>query len=289
MYIQRTATYTMPRFNDPADYRQELKRYTDFYLRRSNKFIMLALLGSHACMHGAEFPDDMPVYFATENGNLYDTEVVLNQIYRNKSFPKPINFINTMSNVAAFYVAQSLNISGRNIMVSSKSFSFERALELLKAEFLAGSAQYGLVGSVDEAVFSDEVFEKKFNTPTGLHKLVEATSWFYVSCDNDHAAAKIELIRSFKNMEQASSWIREQPFDQGTVYATGILIDDEEKSAWRDIFSGTDEYDIISDLGYNDSITAAGIARFVQEGVEKRLIAVNRDQQGHYAVTVVSK
>lgn len=289
MYIKQYATYNLPRFNNPDDYKQELKKHTDFYLRRTNKFIMLALMGSHKCMKDADYPEDVPVYFATENGNLYDTEEVLAQIYRNKAFPKPINFINTMSNVAAFYVAQSLGIVGRNLMVSSKNLSFERALQLLKAEFLTGSAVCGLVGSVDTAVFTDELFEKKFSRPAGSCRLVESSSWFYVTRDADNALARIDTVQSCNDRHSAEAWIREQGFGDNAVYSLGVLIDDAEQELWRSIFSSHWEYDYISGIGYNDSITASGVASFIRGKIAERLVSINKDYQGRYVVMVINK
>lgn len=289
MYIQRYATYNLPRFENPDDYKDELKKHTNFYLRRSNKFIMLSLLGAHKCMKDVSYPEEVPVYLATESGNIEDTEVVLAQIYHKKAFPKPINFINTMSNVASFYVAQSLNIVGRNIMVSSKNLSFERALELLKAEFLTGTAACGLVGSVDTAVFTNELFEKKFRRPASKYRLVESSSWFYITGDSENALARIDTIKSCKDRDSAEAWIREQSFGENTVYSMGVFIDDAEQEQWRSIFPNHWEYDYISGIGYNDSITASGVASFIKGNIAQRLVNINKDYQGRYVIMVVVK
>ena len=79
---------------------------------------------------------------------------VLDEIYAAHSLPKPFGFINTMSNTAAFYLAQNLGTRGRNITVSSQRLSFERGLDLLAADFAAGAERSALIGGVDEASLS---------------------------------------------------------------------------------------------------------------------------------------
>ncbi len=97
---------------------------------------------------------DTAVYLTTEHGNLGETAAVLDEIYTAHSLPKPFGFINTMSSTAAFYLAQNLGIRGRNITVSSQHVSFERGLELLKADFAGGAERSALIGGVDEASLS---------------------------------------------------------------------------------------------------------------------------------------
>ncbi|HOO72204.1 MAG TPA: hypothetical protein PK926_10620 [Spirochaetota bacterium] len=287
MYIHAAEHFIAEPFADPGTYQGELKKLTDFYLRRTNKFIMLALLGAHACVKGHPFPDDMPVYFATENGNLHDTEIVLGQIYRAHSFPKPINFINTMSNVAAFYIAQSMKITGRNIMVSGKHLSFERALQLMQSEFVSGTARTGLVGSVDEAVFSRELFESRFGAASSGVRLVEASGWLLLSTEEQGAIGSIDAVKSFTGADEAREWLAGQEGLSECAVSFGMLISGSEKDEWKKLFP-RGEFDHISMLGYNDSIAPCGLSSFLKKtGGPDRLMAVNRDREGRHVIVSV--
>jgi hypothetical protein len=285
MYIQAARHYITEPFTDPRSLQDELKKLTEFHLRRTNKFIMLSLLGAHACLHDRRYPPDLSVYFATENGNLNDTEIVLGQIYRDRSFPKPINFINTMSNVAAFYIAQSLDIAGRNIMVSARRLSFERALELARTEFVTGTASSALVGAVDESVFSREVFEKnsacRFGSAPGRGQRVDAPVGAAQT-----APCQIEAVRSFAHGDAARQWCAEQNVSRARI-AFGLSLTDDEKSRWKDMLPGCDEYRYIDELGYNDSITACGLASFVNSPSGGSLLHVNRDDRGCHALVLL--
>ncbi len=103
-----------------------------------NRFILLALIGARKCIHGRSIAADTAVYLTTEHGNLGETATVLDEIYAAHSLPKPFSFINTMSNTAAFYLAQNLGTRGRNITVSSQCLSFERGLDLACSGFCRG-------------------------------------------------------------------------------------------------------------------------------------------------------
>jgi len=286
MYIKAAEYFIAERFSDPQKHQGELKKLTGFHLRRTNKFIMLSLLGAHSCMKAGAYPADIPVYFATENGNLYDTEIVLAQIYRSHSFPKPINFINTMSNVAAFYIAQSLNITGPNIMVSAKGLSFERALDLARAGFMAGTSS-ALVGAVDEAVFSGAVFERNFGHAPGETKLVEASGWMHLSADESGAIGEIVEAGSFPDADEALEWLSEIGGISGSVASFGIAVGPEERRRWIKLLGAEGEYDYISELGYNDSITVCGIISFVKKFRRGVLVNINRDESDRHAVTLV--
>ena len=153
MYIHSASAYTGESNVDVQWLKEEISRYTRVNFRRVNRFILLALLGARQCIHGRSIEADTAVYLTTEHGNLGETADVLDEIYTARSLPKPFGFINTMSNTAAFYLARNLGIRGRNITVSSQHLSFERGLELLKADFAGGAERSALIGGVDESSF----------------------------------------------------------------------------------------------------------------------------------------
>ena len=197
MYIHAYSPFICDPLDDIDGLKADLKNYTDFFFRRVNKFIMLSLMGVHRCIHGKVIDKNIAVYLATENGNLGDTENVLRQMYDENSFPKPFNFINTMSNTASFYVAQSLKSLGRSITVSSKNVSFERALELAAVDLERGHVSEALVGGVDEAVISRDHFAAKYDPSYNAVKLVEGSSWLYLTAEKSGSLGEITGIRTF--------------------------------------------------------------------------------------------
>src|SRR5512137_534458 len=157
MYIHGVSALTAEGQIDTNYLKEEIRRYTKENFRRVNRFILLALLGARQCINAHSLDGDTAIYLTTEHGNLGETADVLDEIYAVSSLPKPFGFINTMSSIAAFYLAQNLGIRGRNITVSSQHLSFERGLELLKVDFARGVEKCALIGGVDEASLSGKV------------------------------------------------------------------------------------------------------------------------------------
>ncbi len=285
MYVHAVAPYVCDPAEDLDALKADLKRYTDFFFRRVNRFILLSLTGVHRCVHGKKIDAHTAVYLSTENGNLGDTETVLHQLYRENSFPKPFNFINTMSNTASFYVAQSLKTLGRSITVSSKNVSFERGLELAMVDFGLGHVSEALVGGVDEAVFSREYFSKKYDASYHGAKLVDGSSWLYLTAEQAGAMGKITDIKTFAVEEEAVRWAREASCNR-SVIAFGILMTPADKRKWKKEFPAAAEMDYINEHGFYDTAASFAISSFIAEGNGRTMVHVNRNTQGQYVIVV---
>lgn len=285
MYVHAVAPYVCDPAEDLDGLKADLRRYTDFFFRRVNRFILLSLTGVHRCVHGKKIDAHTAVYLSTENGNLGDTETVLHQLYRENSFPKPFNFINTMSNTASFYVAQSLKTLGRSITVSSKNVSFERGLELAMVDFGLGHVSEALVGGVDEAVFSREYFSKKYDASYHSAKLLDGSSWLYLTAEQAGAMGKITDIKTFAVEEEAVSWAREASCAR-SVIAFGILMTPADKRKWKKEFPAAAEMDYINEHGFYDTAASFAISSFIAEGNGRTMVHVNRNTQGQYVIVV---
>ncbi|MBN2159539.1 MAG: hypothetical protein JW807_09095 [Spirochaetes bacterium] len=283
MYVHAVSSFACAPVDDIEGLKADLKNYTDFFFRRVNKFILLSLLGVHRCIHKRKFDRSIAVFLATENGNLGDTENVLHQMYRQNSFPKPFNFINTMSNTASFYVAQSLKSLGRSITVSSKNVSFERSLELAMVDFEMGHIREALVGGVDEAVISREYFVKKYDPSYHDVRLVEGSSWLYLTAEKTGAIGEITDIQTFTAREEAIQWARTAGC-AGPVIAFGILMGPEEKEIWRRECPSDAELDYIGTIGFFDTAASIAVSTFFESYKHACLIHVNRNIQGQYVV-----
>ena len=289
MYIHNYSIFVSPPVDDIKVYKQEISRYTDVKFRRANKFVLLSLVGACQCAHRQTIKPDTAVYLTTENGNLGDTETVLDQIFHKHEFPMPYNFINTMSNTASFYVAQSFDILGRNLIISSKQFSFERGLELLRSDLAAGVVKEALFGGVDEVCFSKSQFETKFNRPCSDFEMIEGSCWLLIKADNSGALGEITAIESFGSLTQTADWIKNQRFKQPPILSYGMLIELDQKDFIGRILPHEAEFDYISAYGYFDSATACGISGFLDRYDKACLVHINQDFRGQYIVLIVQK
>lgn len=288
MYIHAYSPFICDPLDDIDGLKADLKNYTDFFFRRVNKFIMLSLMGVHKCIHGKVIDKNIAVYLATENGNLGDTENVLRQMYDENSFPKPFNFINTMSNTASFYVAQSLKSLGRSITVSSKNVSFERALELAAVDLERGHVREALVGGVDEAVSSREHFAAKYDPSYNSVKLVEGSSWVYLTAEKTGALGEISGVKTFNAEDEAIVWTRSAA-GASSVFSFGILMTPQEKARWKNECHAAEELDYIGTNGFYDTAASFAVCKFMESGKQSTLVHVNRNIQGQYVVLISRK
>ena len=265
MYIHNYSAFVSPPVDDIKVYKQLISRYTELKFRRA------------------------AVYLTTENGNLGDTETVLDQIYNKREFPMPYNFINTMSNTASFYVAQSFDILGRNFTLSSKQLSFERGLELLRSDLAAGAVTDALLGGVDEVCFSKSQFETKYNRAYLDYEMVEGSCWLLIKAEKSGALGRISEIQSFGSLAQTAEWLKHQRLKRPQVISYGMLINPDQKETLAQAFPCEAEFDYISEYGYFDSATACGVTGFLDRYDDAILAHINKDFRGQFVVVVVEK
>jgi len=289
MYIHSYGKFIGTPVDDMKYYKEDVSRFTRLRFRRANRFVMISLAGACRCVHGSEIEADTAVYLTTENGNLGDTETVLHQIFHKREFPMPYNFINTMSNTASYYVAQTLNLSGRNITFSSKHLSFERGLELLQCDLSGGAVRQALIGGVDEAVFSKAQFENRLQQPYEAYRMVEGSSWLLVKARREGAVGGIPSIASAGNFSRVLEWLDRQALSKPLVLSYGFLVNSQERREIEALFPQAEDLDYISELGYWDSATAGGMALFLERFESATLVHVNKDSRGQFVTTLVEK
>jgi hypothetical protein len=289
MYIHSYSTFVGPPVNDIKIYKQEISRYTELKFRRANKFVLLSLVGAVQCAHEQDVKTDTAVYLTTENGNMGDTETALHQLYHKHEFPMPYNFINSMSNMASFYVAQSLNLLGRNFTFSSKQLSFERGLELLRADLVSEVVKEALIGGVDEVCFSKSQFETKFKRPYHEYEMIEGSCWLLIKDDKSGALGEIVSIKSFGSLNQTAEWLIRQRFKRPVILSYGLLIDQGQKESLSRAVAYEEEFNYISKYGYFDSATACGISGFLSSYENTCLVNINQDFRGQFVILVVER
>ncbi|MEN6318358.1 MAG: hypothetical protein ABFD82_06340 [Syntrophaceae bacterium] len=286
LYIHSASAFIGEANEDINFLKEKLRSYTPENFRRVNRFILLAVLGARQCIHQRSVDSDTAIYLTTEHGNLGETAEVLDEIYRDRSLPKPFGFINTMSSTAAFYLAQNLGIRGRNITISSQHLSFERGMELLGVDFAGGAEKSALIGGVDEASLSRTALEEN---PRHKWRMVDGSGWLYVRPEKEGACGVLKEIRTFRDFSSCMASLREREKAQTDVVSFGAMICDDEIVALSEAVQPAVEFDYLCDYGYSCSATACGISMFVKQYRGKTLLHINKDRRGHYVVMEVER
>ena len=67
---------------------------------------------------------------------------IMTQLFRDGQTPKPLNFVNTVSNAACFYLAQHLSLQARSNFVCNRYFAFESVLQLAALDLAMGTVRW---------------------------------------------------------------------------------------------------------------------------------------------------
>jgi len=129
----------------------ELKQVCREHLRRIDRFIQLALLGSGRCAVGHTLATDCGLYLGSGLGPMSGIIATQQQLIHNHELPKPFDFINTLGNSAGYYVAKNLQLSGQNVFISRRGASLQALLAAALTDLDVGVVRQALVGVVEEA------------------------------------------------------------------------------------------------------------------------------------------
>ncbi|MEJ2156498.1 MAG: beta-ketoacyl synthase N-terminal-like domain-containing protein [Desulfobacteraceae bacterium] len=278
MYVHDTAVLLNAPDEAQTALVEKVRQQTGLYFRRVNRFILLSLAGAHQCVAGRTPDPGTMVCLTTENGSVQDTETTLAQLFHEQSYPKPYNFINTMSNTATFYIAQSMKLRSPNMTLAAMQFAFERGLELARTDLFRGAAEYALVGGVDQAVLS------KLNQRRFGDRLVDGSAWMYLSRHKTGASGEIAQIRSFYGTRSALDGYAQMDLPADPVLALGIGVPGAEYGQWQAVRPGARAREDRDRYGYSGSAAACGICGFFQGHEDQTLVHVNKDHLGHYTL-----
>lgn len=255
-------------------------------VRRIGRFIQLALIGAGRCARQVALPPDAAVFLGSGRGDLEVAMEVLQSIVRDGRAPKPLSFVNTVSNAACFYVAQSLKLTSQSTFVCNRFFALETMLQLAKLDLERGDLDNALVGTVDVVV-----------PPLAAHRMrlgldaetpvADASHWLLLQTRASSAMrGRLLAVEHFPDMEALRAWLAEQAVDARWKLATGQFMPRAEADEWQRAL-GLEDFDYLTGRPYYDSQSGAAIGEFLRR--EKgTLLHLNRDPSGRYQAMLVA-
>ena len=175
----------------PTDLRARLKDETGQSFRRINRYNELALLGALRCRkHAGVIAEDTALYLACDSPMLADSVKILQGIEIERRPPSPFEFMNISGNMAGYYIANQLGLSGPQLALHRNHAGLEAVLELLMLQ----SAQHrrALIGYVEEGVWPLPEQRLRHGFPTNA-PLSECSHWYYFDQDCAAPSAVIEI------------------------------------------------------------------------------------------------
>jgi len=195
--------------DEVLDTKEQLKQIQSKPFRRTDRFIQLALLGAHKALLGLEVDEETALYLISGQGDLAVFNRLRETIHVQKQAPKPVDFINSLSNTAGFYVAQSLKLHSKNLSLCNQKFGVEMGLLLAQNNLSLKSEKQILIGGVDE-LLHPLPFTKKLLGLCGDEKLGEGSNWLLLNSQSKGSIASIEILPSSKTLEEILVLLEEE-------------------------------------------------------------------------------
>lgn len=276
-HIKGWGDYVSEEGGELTDLKPILKADLGQPVRRIGRFISLALIGAARCLAGKTPPPETAVYFTTGSGDFEVTVEVMEHLFRDGFPPKPLSFINTVSNAACFYVAKSFGFSGRSTCVGNRAFGFETALQLALLDLKTGAVTSALIGSADIVLEPIAIHRQRLGqTPDA--PIGEAAHWLWLTAEGEGGA--LPDCRFFASRDDFTSWVA--TFDPATtVLGLGEGLDGDK-------FGLTRIFDYRAGRPYYDSRTASAPSAFLAQAKRgETMLHVSTDGAGRYAAFTV--
>jgi hypothetical protein len=292
LYIHATGDFYAHREdNDSAELKQLVAEAVGQPVRRVGRFIQLALIGAGRCAQAATATGDTAVYLGSGRGDLEITIEVMQALLRDGHAPKPLSFINTVSNAACFYIAQNLKLTGRSSFVCNRYFAFESVLQLAALDVQTGVVPAALAGATDVVVPPLNEHRARLQLADDA-PVADASHWLCLrNTPSTAGGAQLLAVRNFIDADALHAWLRQQSWDGNCLFASGQFMQDEETYALAQQYGLTQRFEYRRRRAYYDCQSGAVIGEFLRDAslARRQLLHVNRDPSGRYAAMWVAR
>ncbi|WP_156102006.1 hypothetical protein [Vibrio diazotrophicus] len=186
MYIQQVSSFYVHR-DLSVDIKQECKQVAPSYIRRTDRFIQLGILGVSG-IKGVS--TNTALYLVSGQGDLSVFCRSCEQRYIEKTPPKPVDFINSLSNTAGFYISKYLGLDSSNLNLSHQGFVVENALRLSDAKLRLNRESQILLGGIDELPSETSSLHRYLDLNDDVI-IGEGSNWLLLSQEENNALAQV--------------------------------------------------------------------------------------------------
>ena len=260
--------------------------------RRIDRFTQLALLGAGRCASSLELATDTALFLASGKGPAANNIGMQQQIFRDREAPKPIQFINSVTNSASYYVMKDHSLTDQNLFISREHHAFEAAVELAMVELAMGRFEQAMVGFTDELTHPLEHQYRRASIPKD-HRLGEGSHWLLL-CNTCHGKelAQLEFCRIFSDDNDLFEWMLGSGLNNKVV--DNIFFNPENDACFNKecLHRLTGKPVMLKSVeGHWDGINAGVLTSFVADDntLSGRLLIISKDADGRSQVTLVKK
>lgn len=217
IYIQQVAIINHPQ-PENVDVKAICKEVAPKFVRRTDRFIQLGIIAVAQIQDKQAISENTALYLTSGQGNIAVFKRLCDYQFIEKAPPKPVDFINSLSNTAGFYIAQFLGLNSKNSNIYHHGFVVEMALTLASCDLKLKKEQQILVGGVDQLFEPVETAKQYLGIKSDL-KLGEGSNWMLLNNDKENALASLQVITQAMNLQQLKEVMRNITGDYQIAFA----------------------------------------------------------------------
>jgi len=250
--------------------------------RRIGRFIQLALIAALRCRGERALPSDTAVYLCSARGDLETTLEILQDLFRKAQAPKPLQFVNTVSNAASFYVAQVLALQSRSHFTCSRYMAMESALQIAALDLADGRVRSALVGSIDLATWPLAEHRRRVGlAPAAVVGDAAHCLWLGVPDASLPRLGELLAAEHFPDQAALLQWVAAQGLTpERCSLAAGQFLGAEDARTLRAATGLQRPFEYLAGRPYYDSQSGAAIGAFLQAPGTELLLHVQGDALG---------
>lgn len=285
--IRAFGDYYAPVDGEPPDVRELSKQTLGKQVRRVGRFIQLALIGAARCVGAETPPAHTAIYMSSRRGDLETNVEVLENLFAHQLSPKPLSFINTVSNASCYYVARHFGLHGRSCFITGVCFSFEMTLQAALLDFETGQVRSALAGGLDTVASPVDVDRRRLGLAPGA-PVAEGSHWVWLEArESAPGDVVLDAVEAFPDRAAALAWLKAQRFDAAhTVFAPGQYLTPADAAALQQEAGISRTFAYRAKLDYYDGQAGAALSAFAADPAldGSAMIHLNGDPEGRYAV-----
>lgn len=205
IYIQQTAivNHQQP---EQVDVKSLCREVAAKFVRRTDRFVQLGILGVEKIQRKRAVKEDTALYITSGQGNISIFKYLCDCQFIEKMPPKPVDFINSLSSTAGFYLSRFLGLNSKNINVFNHGFAVEMALTLADCELRLGKEQQILLGGIDQLFEPADIARRYLGlVPDVL--LGEGSNWMLLNNERENALASINVINQAMSVDRLKAYV----------------------------------------------------------------------------------
>ncbi len=282
-YIHAIGIHNTVPTDTVPDLKAELKALSGKVYRRIDHFIQLAIIGAHKSAQGHTLSPDTAIFMTSGQGNIAVFDRVRDQRYIHKLLPKPVDFINLLSNSAGFYVASHLGLQGKNLFLAHQNFPVQMTMLAAQNDLKLGKQKCVLVGGVDEWI-SKQDLSKKLLGVDETTVLGEGSNWMLLDTQPQGAMGSFDMEP--KALDKSALQALLSSAEAGSKLAFSRSFSEKDAGEIMAANTHLQRYDYEASSGYYETLPLYALNSFLAGNEQGRLIHIDVNK-GRYMVMSV--